>query len=187
MSSITTGARSTPSILGIENPQTSASTTAVERPCAARAMARLAVTDDLPTPPLPEAISSVRVALPGSANGMARPSAWPWAGAEPAVAAGLPCSFVRSSALSASLITVKSRVTAATPSSSSSASVTRRWISLRSGQPATVSAMRTSAWPPSMVEPLYMPRSTMLRCSSGSSTGRRASITSASVTATGVG
>ena len=149
-------------------------------------MARLAVTEDLPTPPLPEAISSVRVALPGCAKGMARPSAWPWAGADPAVAAGLPCSLARSSARSASFITVKSRVTAATPSRASSASLTLFWISLRSGHPATVSAIFTSAWPPSKRTPRYMPRSTMLRCSSGSSTGRRASITSASVTATGL-
>ncbi len=51
--SMTTGGRSTPSIRGIENPQTSASTTATSLPRCARAMARLVVTDDLPTPPLP--------------------------------------------------------------------------------------------------------------------------------------
>ena len=43
------------------------------------------MTDDLPTPPLPEAISSTRVRLDGSAKGIARPSAWPWACWLPAV------------------------------------------------------------------------------------------------------
>ena len=37
------------------------------------------MTEHLPTPPLPDAISSGRVFEPGSANGMARPSACPWA------------------------------------------------------------------------------------------------------------
>ena len=68
-----------PSMRGIEKPQTSASTTATSWPGWASATARLVVTDDLPTPPLPDAMSSTRVLLPGSANGMARPSAWPWA------------------------------------------------------------------------------------------------------------
>jgi hypothetical protein len=39
-------------------------------------MPRLVVTDDLPTPPLPEAMSSTRVRDDGSAKGIARPSAW---------------------------------------------------------------------------------------------------------------
>ena len=93
---------------GIEKPQTSASTTATDLPCWASAMARLVVTDDLPTPPLPDAISSTRVLDAGSANGMARPSAWPWAGWVPAVAAGSPWSFSRSVARSSSVMTVKS-------------------------------------------------------------------------------
>ena len=81
---------------GIEKPHTSASTTATSLPRRARATARLVVTEDLPTPPLPEATSSTRVGLPGSAKGIARPSAWPWACWLPAVAAGSPCSLVRS-------------------------------------------------------------------------------------------
>ena len=75
ISSMTTGRRSMPSIRGIENPHTSASTTATLRPRAAKATARLTVTEDLPTPPLPEATSRERVRQAGSANGMARPSA----------------------------------------------------------------------------------------------------------------
>ena len=49
---------------GTEKPQTSASSTPTVRPLAARAAARLAVTDDLPTPPLPEATSTTRVVGP---------------------------------------------------------------------------------------------------------------------------
>ena len=43
----------TPSMRGIENPQMSASSTPTVSPRAASAAARFAVTDDLPTPPLP--------------------------------------------------------------------------------------------------------------------------------------
>ncbi len=46
----------TSSIRGMLCPYTSASTTPTERPCAAIEAARFAVIDDLPTPPLPEAI-----------------------------------------------------------------------------------------------------------------------------------
>ena len=57
----------------------SASTMPTEWPRAARATARLVVTLDLPTPPLPDEMNSGRVREPGWANGIARPSAWPWA------------------------------------------------------------------------------------------------------------
>ncbi len=79
--SITTGSRSTPSMRGMEKPHTSASTTATRRRApsgperAARATARLVVTELLPTPPLPEATRITRVRLSASAKGMARPSA----------------------------------------------------------------------------------------------------------------
>ncbi len=73
------------------------------------------MTEDLPTPPLPDAISSTRVVLSGSANGMARPSAWPWAAWLPAVADGSPCSFSRSVARCSSVITPKDRSTSLTP------------------------------------------------------------------------
>ena len=135
---MTTGGCSTPSIRGIEKPHTSASITATSWPRWARATARLVVTDDLPTPPLPDAISSTRVVLSGSANGMARPSAWPWAAWLPAVAAGSPCSFSRSVARSSSVITPKERSTSVDPDRRRARSVTRDWISLRSGHPATV-------------------------------------------------
>ena len=160
----------------MENPHTSASTTATLRPRAASDTARLVVTEDLPTPPLPEAISSERVRQPGSANGMVLPSAWPWAGWEPAVAAGSPMSLERRAVLCASLMTPSSTRTSRTPGSALTASVTRLVISARMGQPATVSATSTSTTPrgETRTSPT-MSNSTMLRCSSGSSTPSRAS------------
>ncbi|SIM59924.1 Uncharacterised protein [Mycobacteroides abscessus subsp. abscessus] len=55
MSSSLVGAWVIPSSPGTEKPCTSASTMPTERPWEARAAARLTVTVDLPTPPLPEA------------------------------------------------------------------------------------------------------------------------------------
>ena len=75
------------------------------------------MTDDLPTPPLPDEISKHRVRDSGSANGIALPSACPCAGCDPAVAAASPWSRSRSSARSSSVMTVKSRDTDETPSS----------------------------------------------------------------------
>ena len=50
----------------------SASTTPTDSPRAAIATARFTVTDDLPTPPLPEATQYTRVSEPGWANGISR-------------------------------------------------------------------------------------------------------------------
>ena len=50
----------------------SASSTPTLRPCAARPTARLVVTDDLPTPPLPEAIANTRVSESARTNGFSR-------------------------------------------------------------------------------------------------------------------
>ena len=113
--SITAGGCSTPSMRGIEKPHTSASMTATLWPRWASATERFVVTDDLPTPPLPDAMSSTRVVLSGSAKGMARPSAWPWDCWLPAVAEGSPWSFSRSVARCSSVITPKDRSTAVTP------------------------------------------------------------------------
>src|ERR1044071_8806154 len=71
-SPITPGLRSTPNIRGIEKPQTSASIAATRRPRLANATARLVVTDDFPTPPLPDDTASTRVRE--SVKGLARPS-----------------------------------------------------------------------------------------------------------------
>ena len=66
----------------------------------------------------------------------------PGAGGGIAVEAGC-----RSASRSSSVMTVKSSATPVTPSSGRTAAVTRFWISLRSGQPATVSATRTPTVP----------------------------------------
>src|SRR5262245_31730471 len=160
----------------------SASTTPTEWPRAARATPRLVVTDDLPTPPLPDEISSGRVFEPGSLNGTGRPVACPcgcpWAWAWP-----LPCSLMRSSSRSLSLITVNSSSTLVTPSIGRRAPSTRDWISLRSGHPGTVSATSTDTVPSGRHSARRtMPRSTIERWSSGSSTGRNASTSCSEVT-----
>ena len=49
---------------GTLKPQMSASSTPTVRPLAARAAARLTVTEDLPTPPLPELMATTRVRGP---------------------------------------------------------------------------------------------------------------------------
>lgn len=103
----------------------SASTTPTFRPSAAIAAARLTVTEDLPTPPLPEATAYTRVSEPGLANGTSR-SAVPPRSEE---ASSLRCS---------SLITSSSTVTPVTPSTRDTASRTFAVIVSRIGQPATV-------------------------------------------------
>jgi D-amino-acid dehydrogenase len=73
---MTVGGRSMPSMRGIEKPHTSASIAATRFPRWASATARLVVTDDLPTPPLPDAIASTPVFE--SMNGLGRCSpSWP--------------------------------------------------------------------------------------------------------------
>ena len=90
---------------------------------------------------------------------------------------------MRRSSRSWSVITVKSRETARTPLSGVTAPVTRDVISLRSGQPAMVRAMSTSTSPFREMSTLRtIPRSTIERRSSGSSTGRSASMTCSVVT-----
>ena len=64
-----------PSMRGIEKPHTSASTAATAWPRAASATARLVVTDDLPTPPLPDDTAITRVRE--SVNGLGRAAACP--------------------------------------------------------------------------------------------------------------
>ena len=142
---MTTGGRSTPSMRGIEKPHTSASTTADR-------VAPLGQGDDevggdrgLAHAALARRDQQARgCGEPGSAKGMTRPSAWPWPWWVPAVAAGSPWSCWRSA--TALLVGHDGEVEADAsrrPSRATRASVTRRWISLRSGQPATVSATCT--------------------------------------------
>ena len=94
---MTIGRRWIPIIRGIENPHTSASSSATRRPWRAMATARLAASDDLPTPPLPEAMAMTRdrPSTPGAS--------WSW-------------SCRRSAARSAAFIAVRSTSTCVTPS-----------------------------------------------------------------------
>ena len=129
MRSTRTGGRVTPSMRGMEKPHTSASTMPTFLPRWARAMARLAVTDDLPTPPFPEATSRTRVLAPGSAKGMVRPSAWPWLAWLPAVASGSPMSWRRTRSWPSSSSTDVSTSTCLTPGTAPTDAwmASRRW------------------------------------------------------------
>ena len=92
----------------------SASITPTRYPSAARAAARLTVTDDLPTPPLPLAIISTLVA-----GGME-------------VAGALPAAFHRALAMAADfsswLSSAQAIFTPVTPGIDSSRVLTSRWI-----------------------------------------------------------
>ena len=103
------------------------------RPCspsAAIAAARLTVTEDLPTPPLPEATAYTRVSEPGWANGISR-SAWP------------PRSAVaqRRALLVAHHVERRPR-RAVTPATAADGGGDVAGDRLRIGQPATVSSTR---------------------------------------------
>src|ERR671916_3065082 len=104
----------------------SASTTPTDRPFFASAAARFTVTDDLPTPPLPEATAYTRVSEPGWANGMTGSGA------------SVPRTVLRSSARCSSFITSSPTWTDVTPGTADTAWVTRLVIVSRIGQPETV-------------------------------------------------
>ena len=89
------------------------------------------MTEDLPTPPLPDATAYTRVSDPALAKGTSR-SATP------------PRSFVFSSVRCSSLITPSVTVTPVTPSTFSRAAVVSRVRVSLSGQAATVSRMVTA-------------------------------------------
>ena len=104
----------------------SASTMPTVRPALARASARLTVTDDLPTPPLPLAIAKTLVSEPGWANGISL--------------AGLPPrSVVWSSARCSGVIAPRVSSTPVTPSTAPRALRTSRSMVSFIGQPETVS------------------------------------------------
>ena len=151
----------------------SQSITATRCPWAARPAARLTVTEDLPTPPLPEATASTLVvesspqkviffccwAAPGPRRRVTM--AWRWS----------------------SVITPRSTLTPVTPGSGDTAAVTSLVIRSFSGQPATVSSTSTVTSPPgSMETSLTMSRSVMGRWISGSITCPSAVMTSSRVT-----
>ena len=112
----------------------SASTMPTLSPCAAIASARLTVTDDLPTPPLPEAIAKTLVSEPGWANGISR-CALP------------PLSSSLSPARCSAVITPSVRSTSVTPATARTAALTSRVMVSFSGQPATVSSTVTRTTP----------------------------------------
>ena len=127
---------STPSMRGTEKPQTSASSTPTVRPRAARAAARLTVTEDLPTPPLPDATRMTLVVGPTAVS----------SGALGDVEAGL--GHGRGLLLGGHL--GPSSVTPVTPRAARRCGCgCRVWIWARSGQPAVVRAMVTVTCPAS--------------------------------------
>src|SRR5215469_12928986 len=143
----------------------SASSTPTFWPEAASAAARLTVTDDLPTPPLPLAIAYTWVSDEGCANGISR-STRP------------PRSLVCSSRRCSSLITSRSTATLVTPATAVTAAVTSRVMVSRSGQPATVRYTSTLTLPSGAISTfLTMPRSVIGRRISGSLTRASASLT----------
>ena len=114
----------------------SASMTPTSWPWSRRASARLTVSDDLPTPPLPDATSMTRV--PGSTE-IDFPS--------PLAAGRLPRSSPVSSARSSAVMCVKRTATERTPSRVPTSRRTSPSIFSLSGQPATVSATPTATSP----------------------------------------
>ena len=157
---------SMPSRRGTEKPQMSASRIPTTRPREASATARLTVTDDLPTPPLPDAMASTRVEAATAVSGAS----------SRAFQRARAITAARSSASMAATCTSTER----TQSRDRTWFTTSRSIWLRSGQEAMVSATSTTTSPPSTVMPRTMPRSTMVSPSSGSTTARRRSRTSSS-------
>ena len=144
--STTIGRWCTPSMCGSEWPYTSASIRPTCWPSASSAAARLTVSEDLPTPPLPLATAITRVRGSSEIDFSGRP----------------PRSFVVSAAFSSGLITSNRSSTRSTFGSEPTCSATWSWKELRSGQPATVSAIVTETALPSM---------TMSRTMSSSVTG----------------
>ncbi len=118
-----------PSSAGIEKPCTSASTSPTDRPRAASATARFAVTVDLPTPPLPLVTAMTRVRVPGP-NGISR-------------AARPPRRRSVSARRSSADITPTSSATSAIPSTDAAAARTSREMRSAAGQPTIVRTMPT--------------------------------------------
>ena len=182
-SSISAGGCSTPSIRGIEKPQTSASIAATRWPRCASAIERLVVTDDLPTPPLPDEIARTRVRA--STKGLVRgreaarsatDASTTWSGSR----GGSPLRTRATAGSSSSRIARASTSTRSMPSTVRPASVTRRTSSSRIASSGIGSARAITAVAPSMATPWTSPSSPIGRRSSGSSTARRASSTAAS-------
>ncbi len=157
---------SIPSRRGTEKPQMSASRIPTTSPRAASATARFTVTDDLPTPPFPEAMASTRVDAATAVSGAS----------SRAFQRARAMTVARSSASMAATSTSTER----THSSDCACPMTSRSIWFRRGQAAIVRATSTVTCPSSTRMPRTIPRSTIVSPSSGSTTARRRSRTSAS-------
>jgi hypothetical protein len=141
----------------------SQSTTATRWPWAARATARLTVTDDLPTPPLPEATASTRVEESSPQKVILRCCGWP------------PRSLLTIVWRCSSVIAPSSTRTPVTPGSGATASVTSRFRRSFIGHPGMVRRTPTVTRPDlSMVMSLTMSSSVMGLWISGSITWPRA-------------
>ena len=138
----------------------SASRTPTRRPSDAKAAARLTVSVDFPTPPLPDATAITRVVG----------SSW----IVPVSALLPPRSRVVSAERSSGLMTSKSSATDVTPSTMPTSRATCSWNEERSGQPATVSAIVTVTAPPSIVRSRTISSSVTGLRNSGSITRDRA-------------
>ena len=158
MSPMTTGSWSAPSILGTEKPYTSASSSPTRWPARASAMARLTVTVDLPTPPLPDETPITRVEASGAKKAgvpASRPGPWPcpcpWSCPSPSsspsplgASSGLATMSARNRCRrdrrSSSFMTTNSRSTSSTPGTPDAAWWMASASSSRPGQAATGSA-----------------------------------------------
>ena len=147
----------------------SASSTPTFSPFWAIAAARLTVTLDLPTPPLPEATAKTLVSEPGRAKGMSRTGLSP----RSSVCRAWRCSV---------LITSSSTSTCETPGRAPTAVVTRSVMVSFIGQPLTVRKMPTRATPsgPTSAD-LTMPSSVTGRRISGSITVESAAVSCSAV------
>src|SRR5918995_1060356 len=159
--STTFGLPSDPSMTGIEEPCTSASSISTECPALSSAAARFTATVLLPTPPLPLTTAIMRV-LDSSRK----------AGAS---SEGPPCREVSRFCRSSSVITPKSTSTLPTPSISLSRSLMSVVILCFKGQPAVVRATPTVTPGPSISMLRIMFSETRSRPISGSLTSLSAS------------
>ncbi|CAB4573506.1 unannotated protein [freshwater metagenome] len=155
--SITVGRTpATPASRGIECPYTSASRIPTEKPRLRSAIARLTVTEDFPTPPLPEAMPITRVNESGLANG---------------ISFSRPPRTIRFTSLRcSSVITPKSRSTLSIPSTVRAAAVTSCCNLSRIGQPAMVSRILIDKRAPSIWSESTIPSSVIGLRNSGSLT-----------------
>ncbi len=175
-SSLSASTRSVnPSSRGIENPPMSASSTPTVSPRLAMAIARWAVTEDLPTPPFPEEMATTRAVAGMSMATSSRSVA-----------------FHRARSISdrfwSAVISPNVTLTCSGPPTAGMPPTWARTSFMswdRSGQPAVVREIRTSNRPSSSgPNPATMPRSTTLSPSSGSITPRSALVTASSVMGT---